>query len=38
MMNTRLPITLLMMSEDELLAKLFCSKLIMARPGTKNAV
>ena len=30
--------TLLMISDDELLANAFCSRLIMANPGTKNAV
>ena len=30
--------TLLMMSEEELLANAFCNKLIIAKPGTKKAV
>ena len=34
--NTRLPVTLLWMSELLVLAKLFCSMLIIIRPGTRK--
>jgi hypothetical protein len=36
--NTILPVTLDWISDDELLAKAFCSRLIMIRPGTRKAV
>jgi hypothetical protein len=33
-----LPVILLWISEDELLAKAFCSTVIITRPGTRKAV
>jgi hypothetical protein len=36
--NTRLPVILLWIRLDELLAKAFCSTLIITRPGTRKAV
>jgi hypothetical protein len=37
-MNTRLPVIFDWISDDDELAKLFCSTLIITRPGTRNAV
>ena len=37
-MNTRLPVILDWISEDDELAKAFCSTLIITRPGIRKAV
>jgi hypothetical protein len=37
-MNTRLPVILDWISDDEELAKAFCSTLIITRPGIRKAV
>ena len=36
--NTRLPMILLWIRDEELLAKEFCSTLIITSPGTRKAV
>ena len=36
--STRLPVILLWISDDELLAKAFCSTLIITSPGTRKLV
>ena len=37
-MNTRLPLTLLWMSDDDALAKAFCISAIITSPGTRKLV
>jgi hypothetical protein len=37
-MNTRLPVILDWISDEDELANAFCSTLIMTRPGIRNAV